>query len=69
MDFMISGTFFNNPWYIYINYVLSTIIQFYIGYPFYTSAYKAIKHKAANMDVLVVLGTTASWMYGVILIF
>lgn len=30
-------------------------------------AYKSVRHGSANMDVLVVLGTTAAWLYGVIL--
>lgn len=40
-----------------------------MGAPFYVGAYKSVKHGSANMDVLVVLGTTAAWAYGVILIF
>jgi Cu+-exporting ATPase len=40
-----------------------------MGAPFYSGAFKSVRHGAANMDVLVVLGTTAAWLYGVILIF
>ena len=57
------------PLYIFIMLGLSTIIQFGLGYSFYKGAYKAMKGCSANMDVLVVLGTTAAWAYGVILIF
>ena len=32
------------------------------------SAYKSLKHNSANMDVLVVIGTTSAWLYGIILI-
>jgi Cu+-exporting ATPase len=39
-----------------------------MGAPFYVAAYKAVSHGAANMDVLVVLGTTSAWLYGIILI-
>jgi P-type Cu+ transporter len=39
-----------------------------MGQDFYRSAYKSLKHKSANMDVLIVIGTTAAWLYGVILI-
>ena len=38
-----------------------------MGYPFYVSAYKSVKHKSANMDVLIVVGTTSAWLYGTIL--
>lgn len=40
-----------------------------MGHHFYVSAWKSVKHKSANMDVLIVLGTTYAWLYGVILIF
>jgi Cu+-exporting ATPase len=40
-----------------------------MGSSFYLSAFKSLRHKSANMDVLVVLGTTAAWAYGIALIF
>lgn len=57
------------PIYLLIIIALSTTIQFYMGIPFYKGAYKSVKHGSANMDVLVVLGTTAAWFYGVLLLF
>ena len=57
------------PLYIFLLLALSTIIQFGFGYDFYRGALKSIKGCSANMDVLVVLGTTAAWLYGLILIF
>lgn len=47
----------------YIYWVLSTPIQFVIGWPFYRNAWAAIRIGAANMDVLVVLGTTSAYFY------
>ena len=38
-----------------------------MGAGFYVSAWKSLKHKSANMDVLVVLGTSSAWIYGFIL--
>jgi len=40
-----------------------------MGYGFYIGAYKSIRHGSANMDVLVVLGTTSAWLYGIVLCF
>lgn len=57
------------PVYLLIIIVLSTIIQFYLGMSFYIGAYKSVRHGSANMDVLVVLGTTAAWLYGILLLF
>ena len=37
-----------------------------MGQTFYYGAYKSLKHKSANMDVLIVLGTSSAWLYGVI---
>ena len=54
--------------YIILNFLIATFIQFYMGIDFYKSAYKSLKHKSANMDVLIVIGTSAAWLYGLILI-
>jgi cation transport ATPase len=58
-----------NTAYILVLCFLSTIIQFGIGYTFYVGAYRSIVNGIANMDVLVVLGTTSAWMYGIVLCF
>lgn len=46
-----------------IQLILATVIQFYIGWRFYDGAYKSLRGKSANMDVLVVLGTSAAYFY------
>lgn len=38
----------------------------YIGWQFYVGAYKSLKNKSANMDVLVALGTSAAYFYSLI---
>ncbi|MGP3560234.1 heavy metal translocating P-type ATPase [Geobacillus sp. BK01] len=49
-----------NPW---VQLLLATPVQFYIGGPFYLGAYRALRNKSANMDVLVALGTSAAYFY------
>ncbi|MFA1818942.1 heavy metal translocating P-type ATPase [Virgibacillus oceani] len=49
-----------NPW---VQFVLATPIQFYIGWQFYTGAYRSLRSGGANMDVLVALGTSAAYFY------
>ncbi|KRG15191.1 heavy metal translocating P-type ATPase [Lederbergia galactosidilytica] len=43
--------------------ILTIPIQFIIGFPFYERAWKAVKSGHANMDVLVVLSTSAAFFY------
>lgn len=50
----------------YLYWILSTPVQFIIGWPFYRNAFTAIRVGAANMDVLVVLGTSAAYFYSTI---
>lgn len=51
---------FMNPW---VQLALATPVQFIIGKQFYVGAYKALRNKSANMDVLVALGTSAAYFY------
>ncbi|MBA4612413.1 copper-translocating P-type ATPase [Stappia taiwanensis] len=46
---------------------LATIIQIVVGRRFYVGAARALAGGGANMDVLVVLGTTAAYLYSAIL--
>ncbi|MFD0958905.1 heavy metal translocating P-type ATPase [Paenibacillus chungangensis] len=55
---------FMNPWF---QLVLATPVQFIIGWQFYIGAYKALRNKSANMDVLIALGTSAAYFYSVYL--
>ena len=48
-----------------IQFALATIVQFYVGFTFYVGAYKSIKSKAMNMDVLVAMGTSAAYFYSI----
>jgi Cu+-exporting ATPase len=41
--------------------VLATIVQFAIGARFYRAAWKALRARSGNMDLLVALGTTAAY--------
>lgn len=44
---------------------LTIPVQFGIGKRFYVSAYKSIKHGSPTMDVLIVLGTSAAFLFSV----
>ena len=49
---------FMNPWF---QLAFATPVQFILGWQFYVGAYKNLKNFTANMDVLVVMGTTAAF--------
>jgi Cu+-exporting ATPase len=49
----------------YVQFVLATAVQFGPGWQFYRRAYHTVRNGSANMDVLVVLGTSAAYLYSV----
>ncbi|WP_332694738.1 heavy metal translocating P-type ATPase [Halalkalibacter lacteus] len=55
---------FMNSW---VQLALATPVQFIVGAQFYVGAYKALRNKSANMDVLVALGTSAAFFYSIFL--
>ncbi|MGW6380747.1 heavy metal translocating P-type ATPase [Peribacillus butanolivorans] len=61
-SFIYMPDFLMNPW---VQMAFATPVQFIIGKQFYVGAYKALKNKSANMDVLVAMGTSAAYFYSV----
>jgi P-type Cu+ transporter len=46
-----------------LEFLLATPVQFIIGARYYKAAWGSIKNRSANMDLLVVLGTSAAYFY------
>ncbi len=44
---------------------LATPVQFWAGWPFYTGAIKALRHKSTDMNTLIAVGTSAAFGYSV----
>jgi len=68
LPIFILGMFFMNnpiPYQSIIMWILATPVQFYIAWPMYKSTWSALKGKSANMDSLIVMGTTAAYIYSV----
>jgi len=52
----------------FLLWILCTPVQFGCGWIFYRGAYDGLKHNALGMDVLIALGTTASYAYAVMVV-
>ena len=66
MLFEIQISLLHNP---YLQMALATPVQFIIGYRFYRSAFLALRSGGSNMDVLVVLGTSAAYLFSLYNVF
>lgn len=55
--------FLRNFW---VQWILTTPVQFWAGWVFYRAAIPAFRHRSANMDTLVVIGTSAAYGYSVV---
>ena len=62
-DFALLGTWSDAFWGNWLMFALATPVQFYVGWDYYTGGFKALRNGAANMDVLVALGSSAAFFY------
>lgn len=54
------------PWLLknfWVQLLLATPVQFWAGWDFYKATIPALRHRTANMDTLVALGTTVAYLY------
>ena len=52
-------------YYPFLLWALATPVQFWAGWPFYTSGLGALRHGAANMHTLIALGTSTAYGFSV----
>ena len=50
----------------YFLWGLASIVQFWVGWQFYTTAWSALKHGTTTMNTLVALGSSAAYLYSVL---
>lgn len=62
---IISQGFFHSLLSKLLMFGLATPVQFFVGWQYYVGAYKAIRNKSANMDVLVALGSSVAYIYSI----
>jgi len=64
-DLGLLGAWANALWVDWLFFFLATPVQFYVGWDYYTGAYKSLRNGSANMDVLVALGSSVAYFYSV----
>jgi Cu+-exporting ATPase len=57
--------FLDFPGINYLQLALSTPVVFYSGWQFYRAAWAALRHRAADMNTLIAVGTGAAYLYSV----
>jgi P-type Cu+ transporter len=50
-------------WTNWVMLALALPVQFYVGWQYYVGAFKALRNKSANMDVLIAMGSSAAFLY------
>ncbi len=53
----------HDPWANWLMLAFATPVQFYVGRQYYIGAYKALRNRSANMDVLIAMGSSAAYFY------
>jgi Cu+-exporting ATPase len=53
------------PWLNWLLLALATPVQFYVGWQYYSGAFKSLRNGSANMDVLIALGSSVAYLYSI----
>lgn len=64
-DFGLFGSWAFQPWVKWLMFALATPVQFYVGWQYYIGAYKSLRNRSANMDVLVAMGSSVAYFYSI----
>jgi Cu+-exporting ATPase len=53
----------------YVQLILATPVQFWVGWQFYRGAWAMAKHRTTDMNTLIAVGTSAAYLYSVVATF
>ncbi len=65
-DLGLLGAWAFQPWVNFLFWALATPVQFIVGWDYYVSAWRALRARSPNMDVLVALGSSIAYFYSVL---
>ncbi|MGD8872459.1 MAG: cation transporter, partial [Gemmatimonadota bacterium] len=65
-DFGLIGAWSHQPWVNWVMFALATPVQLYVGWDYYVGGWKSVRNGAANMDVLVALGSSVAYVYSIV---
>ena len=64
-DFMLLGEWAQAGWVHWLMWAAATPVQFYVGGQYYMGAYKSLRNRSANMDVLIAMGSSVAYFYSI----
>jgi len=56
-------------WLDWLMFALATPVQFYVGWQYYIGAFKSLRNRSANMDVLIAMGSSVAYFYSIGVVF
>ena len=56
-------------WSNWVMFALATPVQFIAGWKYYVGSYRALRNRTANMDMHIALGSTAAYVYSLLVLF
>lgn len=66
---LVPDTIVDSRWLNWLMFALATPVQFYVGWQYYDGAYKALRNRSANMDLLIAMGSSAAYFYSLPVLF
>jgi Cu+-exporting ATPase len=64
-DFNFLPMWAHESWANVLMWLFATPVQFYVGWQYYVGAYKSLRNGAANMDVLIAMGSSVAYIYSI----
>ena len=65
-DLGLLGMWAHERWTLWAMLGLAAPVQFIVGWQYYVGAYKSLRNGSANMDVLVAMGSSAAFLYSLV---